>query len=280
MNLNYYIDFKHLCDVKKERIAAYFSFVYNVYMTSANLNDGKIKESFYRDCDDEMLKYNHKSGDSIYQVIFSFSGEIGNKIIPFLWESVGICKDLSKTPFGYIAKGESKLHPNGKLVTKRKPSEIWHITETKDYHAFRLHHILETLLSNDCDDFLLIYLPHCKLTKKALVSYKSLSRDDKIKIIADLKLLDDFIANDWGCGDFPIDLFSKTSGVDASDESEPTKKHPKYKEKRKFSLPKLGSVYCFHHIKLPNKRIHFFADPNTKTAHIAYIGKHLPTVKH
>lgn len=112
-------------------------------------------------------------------------------------------------------------------------------------------------------------------------AYKILSYDDKRTLIDDLEELDGYISRKWENNTtFPIEDFSKITGVDASDESDTTKTNSKLKRQRLFSIPDLGSIYCFHHIKISNTyRVHFYADPNTKKAYIAYVGKHLRTAK-
>lgn len=283
MNLSYYLDLGKLCKTSPNQMESFFRYAFDIYLESCALKDNEIEESFIRDDDVNFTSYMHKSGKPLHEVVFnSYSGEVFNRIIPAIWSNF-IAKDntfINKISYGELSPGCGIIHPNAKLTIQKAPSTLWLISEKGHYYAFRNHHIKEKTLSADCEAFLLILLPEIIFTKKALASYKKLSRDDKKNLLSDLEKLNNFTVNDWRNGNFPIDVFSKYTGVNASDESDSTKKDPKLKEQRYFSLPGIGSKYCFLHIKMSNTyRIHFYPDINTRKIHIAYIGKHLKTAK-
>lgn len=277
MDLSYYLDLQHLCNLNRSKFNDFFMFAYKVEEKSRLEKDASINEYFFKD-EEAMQSYIHKSGDHLFQLIFSGSGEVENRIIPALWQSYKPAKDIDKVKFGYVAKESKDLHPNAKIISTNPKGDIWLLSVIDHYTAFRNHHINQSILSADCEDFLKIGLPNIILIKEALASYKSLGKDDKKTIISDLKKLDGFIENNWKNGKFPVEVFSKDTGVDASDESDKTKKDRKCKALRRFKIPGIGSQYCFLHIKISHKyRIHFYADTENKKVYIAYIGGHLPT---
>lgn len=278
MNLSYYLDIKSLCNANTNQMENFFRFALDILMRSQNQSDNLFEESFIRD-EEDVLFLRHKSRQPLCEVIFStLSGEISNRIIPIVLHGFGSQNSQinDNIPYGEI---EGKIHPNAKLVTPQKTKYLWLLSELAHYYEFRRHHTYNMVLSNDCDSFLAVYLPNVSFTKNALRSYKNFSYNDKRTLIDKVKKLDEYISRQWGNNaTFPIDDFSRSTGVDASDESEATKADPKLKRQRLFSIPDVGSIYCFHHIKISNTyRLHFYADPGTKRAYIAYVGRHLKT---
>jgi hypothetical protein len=281
MNLSYYLDLKSLCNANTKQMELFFRLAFDILVESQNFSDSLFEESFIRDDDDDVLLLNHKSGQSLYEIFFyTFSGEIGNRIIPNILQNFGSqnSKINDKIPYG---EENGKIYPNAKLATPQKTKYLWLLSELAHYYEFRQHHIYDRVLSNNCDEFIVAYFSNIYFTKDALKAYKILSYDDKRTLIDDLEELDGYISRKWENNTtFPIEDFSKITGVDASDESDTTKTNSKLKRQRLFSIPDLGSIYCFHHIKISNTyRVHFYADPNTKKAYIAYVGKHLRTAK-
>ena len=281
MNLSYYLDLKSLCNANTKQMELFFPLAFDILAESEKFTDSLFEESFIRDDDDDVLLLNHKSGQSLYEIFFcTLSGEIGNRIIPNILQNFGPQNSEinDKIPYG---EENGKIHPNAKLVTPQKTKYLWLLSELAHYHKFRQHHIYDRVLSNNCDGFIVAYFSNIYFTKDALKAYKKLSYDDKRTLIDDLEKLNNYILNQWtNDTTFPIKDFSESTGVDASDESDTTKANSKLKNQRLFSIPDLGSIYCFHHIKVSNTyRIHFYACPETKKAYIAYIGKHLKTAK-
>lgn len=281
MNLSYYLDLKSLCNANTKQMELFFQLAFDILAESQNFSDSLFEESFIRDDDGDVLLLNHKSGKSLYEILFyTFSGEIGNRIIPNILQNFDSQKSEinDKIPYG---EKNGKIHPNAKLVTPQKTKYLWLLSELAHYYKFRQRHIYDMVLSNNCDGFIVAYFSNIYFTKDALKAYKKLSYDDKRTLIDDLDKLNNYILNQWkNNATFPIKDFSESTGVDASDESDTTKANSKLKDQRLFSIPDLGSIYCFHHIKVSNTyRIHFYACPETKKAYIAYIGKHLKSAK-
>ena len=277
MELNYHLDLLHLCNVNAKQIAPFFRFAFDVIESSQRYTNETIKENFYKN--DDILLHHHKSGKPLAQLIFEGNGELANRIIPALWNIFHSTNNSDEIKYGEVINGLPDLHPNAKLTTI-STGNIWELSNIGHYHFFRNYHIKQKILSSDCEKYIQIYLPKIELTKKALTQYKNMSIDDKLIIISDLKKLDNYITKSWKNVDFPIDRFSKETGVSASDESDTTKQNPTLKELRKFKIPNFGSVYCFLHIKISNTyRIHFYPDGVNKKVYIAYIGKHLKTAR-
>ncbi len=278
MDLNYYLDLLHLCNVNAKQFDSFFMFAFKVKEISQRFANDIIKEHFFKN-DDVLIQHNHKSGKPLAQLIFGGKGELANRIIPAVWNSFHTVKNTDEIKYGQVAEGLPYLHPNAKLTTLTT-GNIWELCNTNHYNTFRKYHIEQKILSSDCEKYIQIYLPKVELTRKALAQYKIMGNDDKVSIVSDLNKLNKFITIDWMNGDFPVDCFSSVTGVAASDESDTTKRNPKLKELRKFSIPNIGSVYCFLHIKVSNTyRIHFYPDVVNKKVYIAYIGKHLKTAR-
>lgn len=81
--------------------------------------------------------------------------------------------------------------------------------------------------------------------------------------------------NRHGCCPTDLNLtVLRQLGIDASDESDRTKKE--YGDTRKFRFFDRPSLYCFKHLKFSDGiRVHYIIDQ--EAFHIGYIGSHLPT---
>ena len=280
MDLNYYLDLIALCNVSQKQRDAFFRFVFDVMTLASQNNCEEIKEHFFKD-DTVLINGKNKFGIPLHDLIFQGSGEIANRIIPIVLKGFLTAYNLDGVQFGHISDDMPQLHPNAKLTTPRNARELWELYEKNHYQAFRSYHVLQKVYSNDCEKFISKILPSIELTKKAIGQFKRLAKNDKEKIISDLRILNDFVNTGWKKGTFPIDDFSAKTGVAASDESEKTKNDPKCRDQRLFHIPNIGSVYCFLHIKISNTyRIHFHPNSADNKVYIPYIGKHLKTSKY
>jgi len=64
--------------------------------------------------------------------------------------------------------------------------------------------------------------------------------------------------------------------VNISDESDSVKSKNQLKQQRYFKISdKLGSQYCYFHVKLGDIRMHIFPDENERVIYVAYVGAHL-----
>ena len=285
MNLSYYLDLKSLCNANAKQMELFFRLAFDILAESEKITDSLFEESFIRDDDDDVLLLNHKSGQYLYNIFFcTLSGEIGNRIIPNILQNfVPQNSEINdKIPYG---EENGKIHPNAKLVTPQKTKYLWLLSELAHYHKFRQHHIYDRVLSNNCDGVIVAYFSNIYFTKDALKAYKKLSYDNKRTLIDDLEKLNNYILNQLNnqsiftgaliiAGSINLLIIQMYKDIIVN------KTNSKLKNQRLFSIPDLGSIYCFHHIKVSNTyRIHFYACPETKKAYIAYIGKHLKTAK-
>ena len=210
MNLSYYLDLKSLCNANKKQMELFFRLAFDILVESEKFSDSLLEESFIRDDDDDVLLLNHKSGQFLYEIFFcTFSGEIGNRIIPNILQNFGSQNRAinDKIPYG---EENGKIHPNAKLVTPQKTNYLWLLSELAHYYKFRQHHIYDRVLSNNCDGFIVAYLSNIYFTKDALKAYKKLSYDDKRTLIDDLEKLNNYILNQWANdATFPIKDFSE-----------------------------------------------------------------------
>lgn len=115
------------------------------------------------------------------------------------------------------------------------------------------------------------------ITKDAERQIIGYGTSDKYKqIISHLKMLNTYICTYWHSGEFSLDSLNSNSGIVASDESDTVKQKEHLRRHRCFNLPKLGTTYCYFHIKFGDIRIHFYPNKKNLKVYIAYIGKHLP----
>lgn len=282
LNLSYFIDLYAMHDASQMQIEAYMRTIFDSMLKSEayKSSDSDITEDFFR-TEDPVLFLAHKSGKVLADVIYGIkSGEVRNRMLPIILgpkiKSISE-QELRNVEFGERKTGNPNIHPNAIFLPKSQHRKAWEILEPPHYDGFRALQVRNAIINSDARTFLPKLLRNIVLTKKAYSQFDLLSDDDKNIVLKDLANLDNYVQNGWTSGDFSINDFSRTTGVDASDESDSTKKDPKKKRYRRFSLPEIGSTFCFLHIKISNTyRIHFYPDKTSKKCHIPYIGKHLP----
>lgn len=282
--LRYFLDMESLCGVNANQIPPYIRFAHDTLMVSYNRDESDkavVDEDFCRIEDEAVFGYNHKSGQLLLDLIYGLpNNEVINRLFPVVQYSFKQIKaDVADhIPYGKIEDG---IHPNARLTAIKNPHEVWILSEIDHYHNFRNHQIKQMVLSKECgDEIMSVFFPNIKFICDSLKSYRKLSLSDKSLLIDDLIELNNYIITEWRAGDFQVADFSKRTGVDASDESVTTKNDPKLKKERLFSIPGIGSEYCFLHIKISNtRRIHFYPDSRSHTIYVPYIGKHLKTAK-
>lgn len=287
MTLKFFLDLKSLCRVNMSQIGLYFEESFKILEASNLRHDTDkqfVEELFVRNNDDIVSDFNHKSKKPLYEAIFSQpSSEITNRLIPSVLCRFSPLDEeyINLINYGVDEDNAEILYPNAKVTAEVNPLRLWHISTLDHYKNFREYHIKEKILSSSCDkDTFKVYLPKMILTAKSLESFRTLSNDDKELILRDLIKLNEYVSKNWLQGNFQVLDFAKTTGVDASDESDTTKNDPKLKRKRLFSIPDIGSEYCFLHIKISNTyRIHFYPDKQTHNIYIPYIGAHLKTAR-
>lgn len=280
MDLYYYLDLLSLCNANDKQVDLFFRFAFNVINMSENDKGEEITEYFIKD-DNALINATHKNGKVLYELIFNRNGEIANRIIPEVLKAYHNDGSLDTRLYGKISDDAPDIHPNAKLIIHKPLRSIWELYTEGHYNEFREFYIIQKIYSKDCEIFLRKYLPNITLTKKAIGKFENLAHSDKKIILSDLKKLNDYVNTEWTKGDFPIAAFSIATGVAASDETEKTKNDPECNRQRLFSIPGIGSVYCYLHIKISNTyRIHFHPEKADKRIYIPYIGKHLKTAKY
>lgn len=70
MNLSYYLDLKSLCNANTKQMELFFQLAFDILAESQNFSDSLFEESFIRDDDGDVLLLNHKSGKSLYEILF------------------------------------------------------------------------------------------------------------------------------------------------------------------------------------------------------------------
>lgn len=116
-----------------------------------------------------------------------------------------------------------------------------------------------------------------KVTSAALEQIQNLGNGDSFKrVLESLMSLDNYNTKSWQSGGFRLRAVQQEYNVTISDESDTVKRKPQLKQQRYFNISaKLGSQYCFHHVKLGDIRIHIYPDEDERVIYIAYIGSHL-----
>lgn len=116
-----------------------------------------------------------------------------------------------------------------------------------------------------------------KVTSSAFGQIRNLGSGNAFKKVLDSLLsLDCYNMKSWTSGGFRLKVLQEKYNVTISDESDTVKNRPQLKQQRYFKISeKLGSQYCFNHVKLGDIRIHIYTDEYEKTIYIAYVGSHL-----
>lgn len=94
------------------------------------------------------------------------------------------------------------------------------------------------------------------------------------QVLNKLKLFNQAIKETWDSGNFSYKIIKRDYPLTISPESDGTIN--KYGNERTFQLPDGNSQLFDLHIKMGDKRIHFFPDNDKKIIYIGYIGEHLP----
>lgn len=152
------------------------------------------------------------------------------------------------------------------------------ITNKSDYYDFRVNFITNNVSGGNFMRCCEILFCKVRVMNDVATKIKNLGAEAR-RIFERLTELDRYLSLYWK-GDFDeYDVAQKTS-LTITDESDTTKRTPKFRDKRYFNIPGVGGVYCFLHIKTGNgMRYHIYPDEAKRIVYIPYIGPHLPTKK-
>lgn len=95
------------------------------------------------------------------------------------------------------------------------------------------------------------------------------------RVVEKLRRLNNYAA-EWTDGGFSIEDLAGL-GVKVSMESKSTMENLRLKSQRRFRLPDGTRAVFEPHIKAGDLRFHFYADEESHTVYVGYIGPHLPT---
>lgn len=88
--------------------------------------------------------------------------------------------------------------------------------------------------------------------------------------------LDSYNINTWNSGSFQVRTLKEEYNVTISDESDTVKRTPQLSRQRYFKVSeKIGSQYCFYHVKLGDIRMYIFPNEEERIIYIVYVGPHL-----
>lgn len=152
----------------------------------------------------------------------------------------------------------------------------FYIKNEHEFNVFRSHVFLTTVSEENFDRYCRFYLTNVKLTKEAL----KMSNIYRYQVKEIFKLFVDI--NKCLCEVSDFSSFSIKNallemGIDISDESDSVKQNPKLNSTRLFKIPNIGSICCFHHIKIGDLRMYIHFDKQNGIIYVPYIGRHLST---
>lgn len=154
-------------------------------------------------------------------------------------------------------------------------NESYTLSSAQDYLNFRHTTILKILNESTFREL------------KSLLFKKMIFSDDAIEqithvgdkyfrqLVSRLMELERYNAQ-WTSGAFSTKDINVKTSLNVSDESDSVKGNEKLSHERLFSLPNIGSKYCFMHIKTGDYRFHFYPNEEDHIIYVAYIGPHLP----
>jgi len=160
----------------------------------------------------------------------------------------------------------------GILFHEDKP---YNLTDADRYLAFRSVTVREALNEGNFRELRKLMFKNLVFTDDAISQITTVGNKIFNQIIDRLLELDRY-SSEWTQGSFSIKGVNERTALNISDESDNVKTNEKLRRKRYFTLPGIGGVHCYLHIKTGDLRFHFYPDDNSHTVYIAYIGPHLP----
>lgn len=153
-------------------------------------------------------------------------------------------------------------------------NEIYTLSTAQDYLRFRHTTIFNLLNENTFRELKSLLFKNLIFSDDAIEQITHVGDKNFHQLVSRLMDLERYNAQ-WTIGAFSTkDINAKTS-LNVSDESDSVKGNEKLSRERLFSLPNIGSKYCFLHIKTGDYRFHFYPNEENHRIYMAYIGPHL-----
>lgn len=242
-----------------------------------DLNEALLKrdknETFYDD--GSFYTVGYTKGSALYAKLAESHKDLTNRIIPSMLRrmkhSLTISADIDKLNATYSDAWANCLW--GWFTAEDKN----HICTFDYFYSNRKSIAKSNAVGTNFDSISSLLFDKIKVTSSAMEQIQNLGSGDTFKrVLESLMSLDNYNSKSWQSGGFRLRVLKQEYNVSISDESDTVKRKPQLKQQRYFTIsPKLGSQYCFHHIKLGDIRIHIYPYEDERVIYIAYVGSHL-----
>lgn len=241
-----------------------------------DLNKALLKkdrnETFYNDDSFYIIEYAKDS--MLYAKLAESYKDLTNRIIPSMLRrmkhSVTISADVDNLNATYPDAWTNCLW--GWFTTEDKN----HICTFNFFYSNRKSIAKNIADGSNFDSISSLLFDKIRVTSSALEQIHKLGNGDSFKrVLESLMSLDSYNAKSWQSGGFRLRVVQQEYNVTISDESDTVKRKPQLKQQRYFNISeKLGSQYCFNHVKLGDIRIHIYPDEDERLIYIAFVGSH------
>lgn len=242
-----------------------------------DLNEALLKkdknETFYDDGTFYTVEYT--KGSALYAKLAESHKDLTNRIIPSMLHrmkhSVTISADVDKLNTTFSDAWANCLW--GWFTTEDKN----HICTFDYFYSNRKTIAKNIAVGTNFNSICSLLFDKIIITSSALEQIHNLGSGDTFKrVLESLMSLDNYNTKSWQSGGFRLRVVQQEYNVNISDESDTVKRNPQLKQQRYFNISaKLGSQYCFYHVKLGDIRIHIYPDEDERIIYIAYVGSHL-----
>lgn len=243
-----------------------------------DLNKALLKndknESFYNDNTFYITEYSN--GQTLYAKLSQSHKDLSIRIIP------SILKRMKHT----TAKISSDLTQINAIHSDAWANCLWgyfaaedrnHIS-SYDFFCSNRKSIAKSMVNGtNLSSISSLLFERIRIAKDAMGQMCNLGSGGDFKKAMDaIGSLDSYNMKMWNTGSFQMRVLQKEYNVTISDESDTVKRTPRLMEQRYFKISeKIGSQYCFYHVKLGDIRMHIYPNEDERIIYVAYVGAHL-----
>ena len=230
-------------------------------------------ETFYENSSFYTIEYT--VGHTLYETLSNSHKDLTNRIIPSMLRRMKhittISSDISNYNTIYSDAWANCLW--GWFAVENKN----HICSYNFFCSNRKLIAKGIINGMNFDDVSSLLIETVRVTDNALEQIRHLGgRDNFKKVLDSICSLDNYNTDSWSYGGFQLRILQQHYNVNISDESDSVKSKNQLKQQRYFKISdKLGSQYCYFHVKLGDIRMHIFPDENERVIYVAYVGAHL-----
>ena len=241
-----------------------------------DLNKALLKKSknevFYEDY--SFYTVGHSDGLSLCAKLAQSHPYLTNRVVP------SMLKKMRHTPT--INDDITQLATD---YSEAWSNSLWGWFASEDRHHIRSYNffcsnrksIAKGIINGmNFDDVSSLLIENVRITEKAMDQICHLGGGDNFKRVLDTICSLDSYNNSWSSGRFHVRALQQEYNLDISDESDTVKNKRQLKQQRYFNISdKIGSQYCFLHVKMGSTRMHIFPDEDERVIYVAYVGPHL-----